>query len=56
MFAFIGKSTHNCRFISLPGSIEVPFGVRLPPLPFYRSGDPAQRAMFKAKVRVIMEP
>ena len=33
MFAFIGKSTHNCRFISSPESIEVPFGVRLPPPP-----------------------
>jgi hypothetical protein len=31
-FAFIGKSTHyQCRFISSPGPIEVPFGVR-PPL------------------------
>ena len=39
-FAFIGKSTHNYRFISSPESIEVPFGVRLPPLPFYRSGVP----------------
>jgi hypothetical protein len=33
LFAFIGKSTHNCRFISSPGSIEVPFGVCVAPPP-----------------------
>jgi hypothetical protein len=36
-FAFIGKLTHYCRFISLPGSIEMPFGVRLPPPPSFLS-------------------
>jgi hypothetical protein len=42
-FAFIGKSTHNCRLISSPGSTEFPFGVRFPPLPFYRSEVPGPR-------------
>jgi hypothetical protein len=42
-FAFIGKSTHNCRFISSPGSIEVPFGVRLPPFAFLSFRRPWRR-------------
>jgi hypothetical protein len=31
-FAFIGKSTHYCRFISSPGSIEVPLWCAFAPL------------------------